>query len=94
MNLSQGEKVFYMIKPTPANLSLYERWMLSSNQMETFFGDLVDACYKMTVREGQTFFIPTGWIHAVLTTSDALIFGGNFLHNLNIPLQLQYVLVS
>ncbi|KAG1675211.1 Lysine-specific demethylase 7B [Nymphon striatum] len=84
----KGEKIFYMIKPTPANLSLYERWMASSNQMETFFGDLVDACYKMTVKEGQTFLIPTGWIHAVLTPTDSLVFGGNFLHSFNIPLQL------
>lgn len=33
--------------------------------------------------------IPTGWIHAVLTTTDSLVFGGNFLHSLNIPMQLQ-----
>lgn len=33
--------------------------------------------------------IPTGWIHAVLTTQDSLVFGGNFLHSLNIPMQLQ-----
>lgn len=34
-------------------------------------------------------FIPTGWIHAVLTPIDSLVFGGNFLHSLNIPMQLQ-----
>lgn len=36
-------------------------------------------------------FIPTGWIHAVYTPEDSLVFGGNFLHNYNIELQLQCV---
>ena len=35
--------------------------------------------------------IPTGWIHAVLTPVDSLVFGGNFLHSLNIEMQLQLV---
>lgn len=34
--------------------------------------------------------IPTGWIHAVLTPVDSLVFGGNFLQSLNIPMQIQY----
>ncbi|CAC5396487.1 PHF8 [Mytilus coruscus] len=84
-----GEKVFYMIRPTSSNVSLYESWVSSSNQSETFFGDQVDVCYKCVVKQGQTFFIPTGWIHAVLTPIDSLVFGGNFLHDYNIPLQLQ-----
>lgn len=37
----RGEKIFYLIRPTPANLTLYQQWMTSSNQSETFFGDQV-----------------------------------------------------
>ncbi|XP_026274474.1 histone lysine demethylase PHF8-like isoform X2 [Frankliniella occidentalis] len=85
----KGEKVFYLIKPTQANLSLYQRWMTSSTQQDMFFGDQVDACYRLVVRRGSTLLIPTGWIHAVLTPSDSLVFGGNFLHSFNIPLQIQ-----
>jgi len=33
--------------------------------------------------------IPTGWIHAVYTPEDSLVFGGNFLHGFNIPMQLK-----
>lgn len=106
----RGEKIFYLIKPTTANLTLYQQWMTSSNQSETFFGDQVisyiknqlllilliifkvDQCYKCTIKQGQTMLIPTGWIHAVLTPIDSLVFGGNFLHNFNIPMQLQYVI--
>ncbi|XP_026671265.1 histone lysine demethylase PHF8-like isoform X2 [Ceratina calcarata] len=85
----RGEKVFYLIKPTPANLQLYQHWMCSSTQSETFFGDQADACYKCILKQGQTMMIPTGWIHAVLTPVDSLVFGGNFVHSLNIPMQIQ-----
>ncbi|GAB1606736.1 histone lysine demethylase PHF8-like [Argonauta hians] len=85
----RGEKVFYLIRPTPANMDLYEGWISSSNQSETFFGDQVDSCYKSVVTAGQTLFIPTGWIHAVFTPVDTLVFGGNFLHTYNVPLQLK-----
>ncbi|XP_066566238.1 histone lysine demethylase PHF8 isoform X2 [Amia ocellicauda] len=85
----RGEKIFYLIRPTPANLALFERWSSSSNQNELFFGDQVDHCYKCAVKQGNTLFIPTGWIHAVLTPVDCLAFGGNFLHSLNIDMQLR-----
>uniref|UniRef100_W5L133 Lysine (K)-specific demethylase 7Ab n=1 Tax=Astyanax mexicanus TaxID=7994 RepID=W5L133_ASTMX len=84
-----GEKIFYLIKPTPTNLALYEEWSSSPNQSEVFFGEKVDTCYKCVVRQGTTLFIPTGWIHAVLTSQDCMAFGGNFLHNLNIGMQLR-----
>ncbi|XP_043943217.1 lysine-specific demethylase 7A [Protopterus annectens] len=84
-----GEKVFYLIKPSYENLALYESWSSSVNQSEVFFGDLVKKCYKCVVRPGNTLFIPTGWIHGVLTSQDCMAFGGNFLHNLNIGMQLR-----
>ncbi|XP_060619275.2 histone lysine demethylase PHF8 isoform X1 [Anolis sagrei] len=85
----RGEKIFYLVRPTTANLTLFETWSSSSNQNEMFFGDQVDRCYRCPVRQGQTLFIPTGWIHAVLTPVDCLAFGGNFLHSLNIEMQLR-----
>ncbi|KAM8793692.1 histone lysine demethylase PHF8 [Eudromia elegans] len=85
----RGEKIFYLVRPTPANLALFEAWSSSSNQGEMFFGDQVDRCYRCPLRQGQTLFIPTGWIHAVLTPVDCLAFGGNFLHSLNIDMQLK-----
>uniref|UniRef100_A0A672RFG0 Lysine demethylase 7A n=1 Tax=Sinocyclocheilus grahami TaxID=75366 RepID=A0A672RFG0_SINGR len=84
-----GEKIFYLIKPTKANLALYESWSSSPSQSEVFFGDKVDKCYKCVVKQGTTIFLPTGWIHAVLTSQDSMAFGGNFLQNLNIGMQLR-----
>ncbi|XP_052231548.1 lysine-specific demethylase 7B-like isoform X2 [Dreissena polymorpha] len=85
----RGEKVFYLIRPTNANLGLYETWLNASNQSELFFGDQVDKCYKCVVRQGQTVLLPSGWIHAVFTPIDSLVFGGNFLHDYSIPMQLE-----
>ncbi|XP_018096560.1 histone lysine demethylase PHF8 isoform X1 [Xenopus laevis] len=85
----KGEKIFYLIQPTKTNLALFECWSSSSNQNEMFFGDQVDKCYRCPVKQGQTLFIPTGWIHAVLTPVDCLAFGGNFLHSLSIAMQLR-----
>lgn len=56
----QGEKIFYLIRPTTANLALFERWSSSSSQNEMFFGDQVDMCYKCSLKQGNTLFIPTG----------------------------------
>lgn len=35
-----------------------------------------------------TMFCSAGWIHAVYTPEDTLVFGGNILHSFNIPMQL------
>ena len=89
-HILKGEKLFYLIKPTEDNLKKYEEWAKLDNQNEVFLPDtLEDKCYSITLREGQTFFIPTGWIHAVYTPKDSIVFGGNFLHSINIPLQLK-----
>ncbi|KPP64805.1 lysine-specific demethylase phf2-like [Scleropages formosus] len=56
----KGEKIFFLIKPTSANMSLYERWRSSSNHSEMFFADQVDKCYKCTLKQGQTLLIPSG----------------------------------
>jgi len=43
------------------------------------------------VKGGETVFLPSGWIHAVMTPVDSMVFGGNFLHKLCIPMQLRCV---
>ncbi|KAH9376661.1 hypothetical protein HPB48_005872 [Haemaphysalis longicornis] len=88
-HLLRGQKVFWLIPPTKRNFQLYEQWVLSGKQGDVFFGETVEKCDRVTLTEGDTFFIPTGWIHAVYTPEDALVFGGNFLHSYGIEKQLQ-----
>uniref|UniRef100_A0AAR2LIR4 [histone H3]-dimethyl-L-lysine(36) demethylase n=1 Tax=Pygocentrus nattereri TaxID=42514 RepID=A0AAR2LIR4_PYGNA len=84
----KGGKVFWLIPPSPSNLELYEQWVLSGKQSDVFLGDQVEGCERITLKQGHTFFIPSGWIHAVYTPEDSLVFGGNLLHSFNIPMQL------
>ncbi|TRM56644.1 hypothetical protein BD626DRAFT_560748 [Schizophyllum amplum] len=84
-----GSKVFYFIRPTPENLAAYEKWSGSALQTTTWLGDLVDEVVKITLTRGNTMIIPSGWIHAVHTPMDTIVFGGNFLHSYSVPMQLR-----
>lgn len=85
----RGGKTFYFIRPTPANLAAYEKWSGDKDLQEnTWLGDMVDEVYQIALKPGNTMIIPTGWIHAVHTPADSLVFGGNFLHSLEIDIQL------
>ncbi|XP_019362844.1 PREDICTED: lysine-specific demethylase 2B isoform X6 [Gavialis gangeticus] len=85
----RGGKIFWLIPPTLQNLELYEEWVLSGKQSDIFLGDRVERCQRIELKQGYTFFIPSGWIHAVYTPVDSLVFGGNILHSFNIPMQLR-----
>ncbi|KAJ2726579.1 JmjC domain-containing histone demethylation protein 1 [Coemansia sp. Benny D115] len=74
-----GEKVFYLIPPTPSNMRKFEAWSRSPEQSVSLFAEHVRQCFEVRVCAGQTMFIPAGWIHAVLTPKDAVVIGGNFL---------------
>ncbi|CAK6976118.1 lysine (K)-specific demethylase 2Aa isoform X2 [Scomber scombrus] len=87
-HILRGSKVFWLIPPTPQNLELYENWVLSGKQGDIFLGDRVSDCQRIELKQGCTFIIPSGWIHAVYTPVDSMVFGGNFLHSFNIPMQL------
>ncbi|EDO41168.1 predicted protein [Nematostella vectensis] len=88
-HLMKGKKIFWLIPPTERNLQQYERWVLSGKQQDFFFGDQVEKCSRVTLVSGDTFLIPTGWIHAVYTPDDSLVFGGNFIHSYSISEQIR-----
>ncbi|CAI9734561.1 lysine-specific demethylase 2A-like isoform X3 [Octopus vulgaris] len=87
-HILHGQKVFWLIPPTEVNIELYVNWILSGKQGDIFLGDQVESCQRIVLAEGYTFVIPSGWIHAVYTPKDSLVFGGNFLHSFNIIEQL------
>jgi len=88
-HILKGQKVFWLIPPTDVNLKAYEEWTLSGKQTDTFFGDIVEKCGRVVMDQGNTLFIPSGWMHAVYTPIDSLVFGGNFLHSFSIEKQLR-----
>jgi JmjC domain, hydroxylase/Jumonji helical domain len=87
-----GEKDFCLIPPTKENLAIYEDWLCCPNQAEIFLPDRIPNpetnVLRVSLKESQTLIIPTAWIHGVYTPKDSLVFGGNFLHGADIPLQL------
>ena len=90
-HIVHGEKWFYLIPPTSENLRAYESWTSSASQNAVFFPDMLapGSCTTLKFQTGNTLFIPSGWIHAVYTPRDTLVFGGNFLHNMSSFVQLQ-----
>ncbi|CAG0913770.1 unnamed protein product [Notodromas monacha] len=86
-HLVSGRKVFLLIPPTSENLELYQKWSMSPEQSQYFFGEMVEQCSRIILEAGHTFMIPTGWIHAVYTPKDSVVFGGNFLHSFQTLMQ-------
>ncbi|KAF8810703.1 jumonji superfamily protein [Phlegmacium glaucopus] len=88
-HILRGSKIFYFIRPTTANLAAYERWSGSELQYQAWLGDMVDEVFKVELVQGNTMIIPSGWIHAVYTPIDTLVFGGNFLHSYGVETQIR-----
>ncbi|KJH44404.1 hypothetical protein DICVIV_09570 [Dictyocaulus viviparus] len=87
----QNFKVFWMVEPSLTNIRLYEEFVKNPEQTG-FFGNVVDKCSRIVLNPGTTTIIPSGWIHAVYTPCDSLVFGGNFLHSLRAEMQIQVYL--
>ena len=87
-----GSKRFYFIEPTSKNLKIYSKWATDKSIKYQFLPDIIKASggevYEVTLKQGQTMFIASGWIHAVYTPQDSLVFGGNFVHEHSLEMQL------
>eukprot|EP01031_Cornospumella_fuschlensis_P029930 gene29930-36145_t len=56
---------------------------------DTDYPKTYTGCTTFTLSANETLFIPSGWIHAVYTPEDSIVFGGNFLHVYSVFRQLQ-----
>ncbi|VDD82156.1 unnamed protein product [Mesocestoides corti] len=89
-----GEKIFYVTPPSKDHLEAYWRWNGLLDNRRVFFPDTINKIdsripvARLHLKAGETVLLPAGWIHAVYTPTDSLVFGGNFLTQLSIPLQL------
>lgn len=89
-HILKGTKTFFFIPPEDKYLKKYEDWCNSDAQNETWLGDLCGGnCTRVDLHEGDTAFIPAGWIHSVWTPEDSLVIGGNFLTRLDYEMQLK-----
>jgi Jumonji helical domain/AT hook motif len=86
-----GSKNFVLIEPTKLNLQVYESWAGKENKERIFLPDLIldkSTIIHVILQEKETIIVPSGWIHAVYTGMDSLVFGGNFLHGFAIEMQI------
>lgn len=89
-HILKGTKTFFFIPPEDKYLKKYEEWCNSDSQNETWLGELCgNNVMRVDLHEGDTAFIPAGWIHSVWTPEDSLVIGGNFLTRLDYELQLK-----
>merc|ERR1719414_289714 len=85
----RGHKIFFLVPPTDANLLLYEKWVKNEEKKVDFFGSEASGCCRVDVPAGSTLFLPSGWMHAVFTPKDTVVFSGSFLHSFAIERQLK-----
>lgn len=100
----KGEKHFFLVEPDEHNFRLFEEWLNAyrAGTNTAFFGDVstnnvriyfrfqvVEKCAVVKMEPGHTLILPSGWIHAVYTPVDSLVYGGNFLFEYSIPMQIQ-----
>lgn len=91
-HVSRGRKVFYVAAPTPANLADFESWSRSPAQGSSLLADVFAPrreLERIELDPGDTLLLPSGWIHAVATPVDSVVFGGNFVHSLSVRLQFE-----
>lgn len=91
-HVSRGTKVFYVAPPTSANLADFERWSRSQFQASELLADHFlprRELSRVELRAGDTLFLPGGWVHAVATPVDSVVFGGNWLHHLSVRPQIK-----
>lgn len=82
-HLITGSKIFMLAPNTPANVAAFEEWSTTERQTTAFLGESLEKCERVTLRAGDTLFLPSGWPHAVSTPEDSFVLGGNFLHALD-----------
>ena len=84
------------MRPTVANLNRYVKHQKDTRSSEKFFYNDVarGECCTVQLCRGETILIPAGWLHAVFTVKDSIVFGGNFMTVHHIPMQLRWQLSS
>ncbi|CAB3406652.1 unnamed protein product [Caenorhabditis bovis] len=88
-HIFKGKKVFYIAEPNERNLKAFEQHETTKKTHEWFGNKIPGRVKRVVIDEGQTLLIPAGWIHAVWTPKDSLVFGGNFLHLGNVEKQIR-----
>lgn len=61
------------------NTKVGRDFLISSYRVIDILDTFYSCPFQVEILPGQTLIIPAGWIHAVHTPEDSIVFGGNFL---------------
>jgi len=53
------------------------------------FAEIADPVIKICLKEGESIIIPSGWSYSIMTSIDAIVFSGRFLHIYSVEMQLR-----
>ena len=87
MNLHYEQTVIQLFKEWNTWGDSESRFMLFPSRMIQAWLMKLKACSPSLTYDH--FVMCLGWIHAVFTPEDSLVFGGNFVHSYNIPGQIK-----
>ena len=63
--------------------------LISNYFQRSFLASSLKGLSRVRLSQGQSLYIPSGWIHAVVTPSETIVLGGNFLHTNQMAMQLR-----
>lgn len=93
-SLSNDARILLSREFFPLALSALHPWHVSGSPfcvLVCFLKQFSQELYFLLVLFCHLTLLPSflGWIHAVYTPVDSLVFGGNILHSFNVPMQLR-----
>jgi len=85
----EGFKYFYVIDASPEIMEKYRCWHLEERQ-DCWFPEFAGSTTQLVVvKKGEIIVLPSGCVHCVYTPVDSIAFGGNFLCDEHIEMQLR-----
>uniref|UniRef100_A0AC35TLB0 JmjC domain-containing protein n=1 Tax=Rhabditophanes sp. KR3021 TaxID=114890 RepID=A0AC35TLB0_9BILA len=90
--MNHGVKVFYIVEKTPRNERLMRESDAKSLNRIFIEGHPEINVIRFKVTRGQILYLPPGYIHAVLTVKDSVVYGGNFLSDVGVEDQCRMFL--
>jgi len=87
-----GQKMFVVAPPTPSNLRAFQAWQQSDERAGVGeFPAKLEGAKLLTLTQGQSLMLPSGWIHAVFTPEDSCVLGWNWQPKEQLPAMLSVV---
>ncbi|KAK3245686.1 hypothetical protein CYMTET_44761 [Cymbomonas tetramitiformis] len=76
-HMARGSEVYYLGPPSTRNMAAFRTWSKFQGS-SSFLAHLIPDIHRRELTDGDTLFIPDGWLYAVATVDDSIVLGGSF----------------